>query len=170
MPTPVLHSAAELLRARSDKYIPFAPDCRIADKQEAKWPRFKLVGLKLFALLVPADAVHFPISPEDSIVRGKTGLPFPSLPAFVQSLLDSKNIVDLGDLVDAMNLDEGWAAANGVNVSGEPYPGVRISPLKEWEFLTRTKQSRMGWKYDPKLYATRYRMHNEPDPTTIGRL
>ena len=107
-------------------------------------------------------------------MRGeKTGLPFPSLPAFVQSLLDDVSITsyaDLADLVDAMDLSEEWAAANGVKVSDEPYPRTRYSPRKRWERITRTKQKRMGLKYDPRIYATRYRKHNERDPRMTGWL
>lgn len=123
-----------------------------------------MVGTKLFVLLVPADEVRFAIDKEDSIVRGKTGLPFPSLSAFVQSLLDSKNLLDLEDIIDAMNLDDEWAAANGIGISDQPYPGVQGSPKRAWEKSTRTRQTRMGWKYDPNIYATRYRTHDHRDP------
>ena len=99
----------------------------------SKWPRFKVDGTTLFVLLVPADEVRFAINKEDSIVHGKPGLPFPSLPAFVQSLLDSKN------LIDAMNLDDDCAAVNGVEVSGQPYPEVQISPKEAWEESIRTR-------------------------------
>lgn len=160
----------DLLKARPEKYTPFAPDCRVADEPLSKWPRFKVVGTKLFVLLVAADEVRFAIDQEGSIVRGKTGLPFPSLPAFVQSLLDSKNLLDLEDIIDAMNLGEDWAAGNSVEVSDQPYPGVRMSPKQAWEKSTRTRQSRMGWKYDPKIYATRYRRYKERDPRETGDL
>ena len=96
--------------------MPFAPDCRIADRPERKYPRFTLRSIRLFILLVPAEEVRFAIDDKDSIVRGKTGLLFPSLPAFVQSLLDSKNMLDLADLIDAMNLNEEWATENGVKL------------------------------------------------------
>ena len=66
-----------------------------------------------------------------------------------------------------MNLEEGWAAANGVEVSDQSYPDVQISPKAAWE---RTRQARMGWKYDPKIYATRYRRHGEADPRKTGSL
>ncbi len=114
--------------------------------------------------------MRFAIDQEDSIVRGKSGLPFPSLPALVQSLLDSKNLLNLEDVIDAMNLEEDWAAANGVKISDQSYPGVRVSPKRAWERSTRTRQTRMGWKYDPKIYATRYRTHNERDPRKTGNV
>ena len=120
VPTPSLSKATDLLKHRPQKYVAFAPDCRVADQPLSKRPRFKLGGIKLFVLLVPADEVRFPIDKENGVVRGKTGLPFPSLPAFVQSLLDSKNLFDLEDIIDAMNLDEEWAATNGVKISDQP--------------------------------------------------
>lgn len=170
MPASTLSKATDLLKERSQTYIPFAPDCRAVEEPSSKWPRFKLVDVKLFVLLVPADEVRFAVDGEGSIVRGKTGLPFPSLPAFVQSLVDTKNFVDLEDLIDAMNLPEDWAAANGVEISDKSYPGVRVSPKEVWERSTRTRQTRMGWKYDPKIYATRYRRHKERDPRETGKL
>lgn len=129
---------------------------------------------KPILLLVLARDVHVAIEKEDSIVRGKTGLPFPSLSVFVQSLLDAKDTMNLGDLIDAMNLTEEWAAANGVHVSDEPYdwpyPITEDTPKHHWERLTRTKKIRMGLKYDPIIYATRYRRHNECDPRRTGWL
>jgi len=164
VPASSLSTAKSLLKARPQNYTSFAPDCRVADEQQSKWPRFKVVGVQLFTLLVPADEVRFSIEQENSVVRGKTGLPFPSLPAFVQSLLDSKNLTDLADLIDGMNLDEDWAAKNGVEVSDQPYPEVLASPKWAWEKFTRSRHTNMGWKCDPKIYATRYRKHGDRDP------
>ena len=120
--------------------------------------------------LVPALLVYIAIEKEDSFVRGKTGLPFPSLPMFVQSLLDAKNIMDLGDLVDTMSLSEEWASTNGVYLLDIAYPDAQIPLRSQWERLLRTKQKRMGRKYDPRRYATRYRRHNERDRGKIGWL
>lgn len=163
--------AAALLKTESDKYLPFGPDVRVDPaKPRTKWPRFKLAGLELFILLVPAKEVYFAIDQDAAIVRGKTGLPFPSLPAFVQSPLDSNNALDLEDIIDAMDLSEEWAAENGVIVSDTPFPGIKASPKTHWERITRSKLRRLGKKYDPKIFATRYRMHNDPDPRTTGCL
>ena len=160
-----------MLEKRSDKYTPFKPDVRLDPAEpQTKWPRFKLVGLELFMLLVPASAACFPIDRDDAIIRGKTGLPFPSLPAFVQSLLDSNNALDLEDIIDAMDLSEEWAAQNGVIVSDESYPCIKASPRYHWEQITRSRLRRLGKKYDPKIFKTRYRMHNAPDPRTTGYL
>ncbi|KAL9630490.1 MAG: hypothetical protein Q9164_006386 [Protoblastenia rupestris] len=140
------------------------------NRPTSKWPRFKLVGIKLFILLVPADGVRFAIDQEGSKVRGETGLHFPSLPAFVQSLLDYKNLLSLEDLIGAMNLDEDWATANNVKVSDQSYPEVHISPKYAWEKSTGMRQIRMGCKYDPKIVATRYRRHGGRDPRETGNL
>lgn len=174
IPNAALPKAAELIKTKPELYIPFAPDVRCSlEDPKRKWPRFKVIGLRLFFLLVPADETHFAIEQEGVIVRGKTGLPFPSLPAFVQSYLDNFSIrsyADLADLVDAMDLSEEWAVANCVKVSDEPYPGAISSRRMRWERITRTKQKRMGRKYDPKIFATRYRRHNERDPRKTGWL
>ncbi|KAL8705217.1 MAG: hypothetical protein Q9201_001673 [Fulgogasparrea decipioides] len=162
--------AEALIRNRPDKYIPFAPDCRFLDLQQSRWTRFKCVGLGLFFLLVPAREVCVDIEKEGSIVRGKTGLPFPSLPVFVQSLLDADNIGDLEDLVDAMDLPEEWAVANGVQLSETRYADSEVCPRSQWKWLTRTKQKRMGLKYNPKVYATKYRKHKSRDPGLTGWL
>lgn len=167
----MISQAEAIIRARPDRYIPFAPDVRLEpDNPQCRWPRFKCVGLGLFFLLVPAREVCVAIEEEGSIVRGKTGLPFPSLPIFVRSLIDAENTLDLEDLVDGMNLSEEWAAANGVHISDKTYPDSHISPRSHWERLTRTKQKRMGLKYNPRIYATRYRRHNERDPRKTGWL
>jgi len=160
-----------MIRARPEKYIPFAHDVRWeSDDPICRWTRFKCVGLGLFFLLVPAREVCVAIEKEDSIVRGKTGLPFPSLPVFVQSLLDARMITDLADLIDAMDLSEEWATINGVHVSDKPYPNSTLTPKSLWERFTRTKQKRMGLKYNPRINATRYRRHNERDPRKTGWL
>lgn len=39
---------------------------------------------------------------------GQTGIPFPKLEVFAQSLLDTSNLVDLEDLIDDMNLSTAW--------------------------------------------------------------
>ena len=98
-----------------------------------------------------------------------TGLPFPSLPAFVQSLLDSQNLLNLEGLIDAMNLGEDWAAKN-VKFAGQSYPEVQISPKYAWELSTRTRQTRIGCEYDPKIHVTRYRRHRERDPREVRNL
>lgn len=115
----------------------------MADKPLSQVPHFKFVRIRLSILLVPASEVCLAVDREDSIVHGKTGLPFPSLPVFVQSLLDSKNLVDLEDLIDAMNWGGGCASAHGIQLSDQPYP-AGDPPKLEWEISTRTRQSRMG--------------------------
>lgn len=162
--------AEALIRAKPDIYIPFAPDVRLNPSDKGfHWTRFKCVDLCLFFLLVPAREVCIDIEKKASIVRGKTGLPFPSLPTFVQSLLDSHNLLDLEDIIDAMDLSEEWAAENGVNLPDGSYPGPH-SLKAQWERIARTKQKRMGLKYNPRIYASRYRRHRERDPRETGWL
>ena len=120
-------------KARPEMYLPFATDrqCDLANAQ-SKRPCFKVFGLRLSIWLVPANEVHFVIDTDDAIVRKKTDLPFPSLPALVESLLKSGNILDLEELTDATSLRE--KSDNGVDVSDELYAdGGGASPKDCWE-------------------------------------
>jgi hypothetical protein len=158
VPSPLLQKGKELIQANADRYLPFAPKILNNPAEPiCKYPRFKLTGLQLFFLLVPSEAVHFSFDEPDCIVRGKTGLPLPALKPFVQSLLDSNNLVDLEDAVDGMDIQEEWAAEVNLKLTNHQ--------REWWERIARTKQSRMGGKFDTKYYATRYRYHGDRDPT-----
>jgi hypothetical protein len=151
--------AVALLEARPDCYTRFAVDARIlpSDTLRASFPRFKVVGLRIFFALAPAEALHFPLDAPDAVVCGQqSGLPFPSLPALAQSLLDARNYTDLEDLVDGMDLTAQWAADVGLRISDSPSPRWGRSEREVWEEIVASKQSRMGFKYDPKNYTTRF--------------
>lgn len=115
---------------------------------------------------------------------------------FAQSLLDTCDLVSLTDLVDGMNLSEKWGE-NTLDLSGitdvawmqwnwaqiaayekEQYPDEMINDQtvpaglnrrEVWRKIARGKQHRCGFKYPTELYATRFRAHNSPDPTTLDR-
>lgn len=74
------------------------------------------VGINCLIHLVTADEMRFAIDTWDSIVRGKTGFPIPPLPAFVQSLLDFKDLLNFEDASDATNVDKYKATTNGVEI------------------------------------------------------
>ncbi|EFE30377.1 uncharacterized protein ARB_02749 [Trichophyton benhamiae CBS 112371] len=113
-------------------------------------------------------------------------LPYPKLQAYVQSLLDTKNLGDLEDLVDGMDLSEEWGEQN-LSLEGHAdsnwstkciealradgteelfiFVDPRPTPQREiWQNCVRNKQRRMGWKYPPEIYATRFRRHGSKDP------
>ncbi|ERF72001.1 hypothetical protein EPUS_09367 [Endocarpon pusillum Z07020] len=84
---------------------------------EHQYPRFKFVGLALFFILMTSQAWrHLPCTPEN-IEYSHTGLPYPKLDIFAQSLLDTWTLVDLDHLVDGMNLTLEWGEAN-LNLDG----------------------------------------------------
>lgn len=118
-------------------------------------------------------------------------LPYPKLPGFVQSLLDTKQYVDLCDLIDGQDLSEEWGIEH-LDLSGNSdtkwleclIQGMRddgiediyifidakpVSRLDLWKKYTTTKQTRMGWKYSPEIYATRFRKIGSKDPRTRNR-
>lgn len=119
-------------------------------------------------------------------------LPYPKLSVYMQSLIDTKSFVDLADLVDGMNPPEEWGELN-LNLNGYTDMGwleKRVGALREdgtqdmfifvdsrpvsqrgiWQDIVRSKQRRMGWKYSPERYATRFRKHGSKDPRTAYRL
>jgi hypothetical protein len=154
-----MQQAEALLDARQDTYMRFAPDIRIlaTDALRASFPRFKVIGLRLFIALAPAEAFSLPLAAPGAIVRSeKRRLPLPSLAALTQSLLDTANFADLADLVDGMDLTAEWAAAVGLRLSVDAGLASGRSPREKWESLLATKQKRMGLKYDPKYYKTRF--------------
>jgi hypothetical protein len=80
------------------------------------YPRFKCVGLALFFVLTTSQECHLPCFPEN-FERSSTGIPYPKLSVYAQSLLDTYNLVDLDDLVDGMNLSIEWGDKN-LNLEG----------------------------------------------------
>lgn len=74
---------------------------------EHLYPRFKLVGVALFFLIIPSQYCHISCEPAN-FEFGQTGIPFPKLDVFAQSLLDTCNLIGLDDLIDGMNLSTAW--------------------------------------------------------------
>lgn len=104
----------------------------------------------------------------------------------MQSLVDTKNGVDLEDVIDGMNLSEEWGEQN-LDLGGhtdvkwlEDYAdtlredgrdemfifidSAPVSRHQMWREFVLNKQRRMGWKYPPEIYATRFRRHGSKDP------
>lgn len=119
------------------------------------------------------------------------GLPYPKLPVYVQSAIDSKSLLDLEELVDGMNLAEEWGHReldleghtdtkwledyaqafrdDGVDemfIFVDPTP---VSRKEIWTHAVRNKHRRLGWKYSPETHATRYRKYGSKDPRSVPR-
>lgn len=106
----------------------------------------------------------------------------------MQSLLDTKSGVDLEDLIDGMDLSEEWGEQNldleghtdtewlegiidALQKDGRDEMSIWIDPdpvprRQLWQEFVQNKQRRMGWKYPPEIYATRFRRHGSKDPRT----
>lgn len=116
------------------------------------------------------------------------GLPYPKLPIFVQSVMDARDIVNLADVIDGMDLSEKWGIDNldltyTTDTSWANWANGRIkredpeaifslvstnafNRKATWQKIVQTKQTRGGWKYPKDQYATRFRRHGSTDPTT----
>lgn len=150
------------------------------------FPRFKFVGVRLFFVLMPSHAHHLDVKP-DNIEFSGTGLPYPTLPVYAQSLLDADNGVDLDDLVDGMDLTLEWGEQyldlNGtidgeykwwrtklaLNCSDDQQrPAASFNPAKRRDVWMKavaaeSKKMRQTWKYEPDN-ATRFRKIGSKDP------
>ncbi|KAH9874916.1 hypothetical protein J1614_004404 [Plenodomus biglobosus] len=117
VPTEQLDAAAQLFRDKPEQFEPFQPSAmKRAMGIEDYFPRFKFVGLRLFFILMSSQAHDIPCKPEN-IEYSQMGLPYPKLPIYAQSLLDTRNFIDLVDLIDGMNLTRKWGEEN-LNLEG----------------------------------------------------
>jgi len=150
------------------------------------FPRFKCNGVDLYFIIAPSKDCHFKCEPSN-FQRSSNGLPYPKLDVFVQSLLDTHDMVALCDVVDGTNVSEEWGNEhldligtndmewvewknNIINAQKDTCKlfcqvGTAVHSLREtWEETVRGKEKRMGWKHHKELFATRFRLHSMEDP------
>ncbi|PLB51558.1 hypothetical protein P170DRAFT_461770 [Aspergillus steynii IBT 23096] len=189
VPTEKVSQAVELLKSDPhDKvYQPWKPENFQPGALTHTFPRFKLRGVSLRFQILPSDDCAFNIYDVD---RSPSGLPYPKLESYAQSLLDTQRRVDLTDLIDGMNLTEEWgeehlnldkmtdvAYAKQKNAKilasmlpGEDpfdYPGVpaHARPLREiWQEIDRGKQKRISLELPVEYFATRFFAYGQGDP------
>ena len=107
MPTKLYEKAIDLVRA-NDKFEPFfVVDLDRFTRLRCVYPRFRFIGLDLFFRILPSKVYLLDICP-DNIEWSQGGLPFPKLVHLAQGLLDTREDVDLEDLVDGMKLSKEW--------------------------------------------------------------
>lgn len=115
-------------------------------------------------------------------------LPYPKLHVYAQSLIDTQNGVDLEDLIDGMDLTEEWGEQNldlegdtdsqwaqergeALTADGAKFTVINPNAVPRrqyWQESVRNKKRRLGWKYSPEMYATRFRRHGSKDPRLRG--
>lgn len=193
VPTEKFQEAISLL-----KNDPFSQTCQEETIPAEKimslydtFPRFRRLGVRgLHFRILSSYAAHVPCNPS-SFRRSKMGVPYPKLHHFVQGRIDTRDGVDLADVIDGMDIPEEWAVDNlDLSISRDSrwaewsnerlkraqpdatFSLVSTHPINrkaDWEKLVRSKQTRMGWKYPKEQYATRFRRHGSRDPTTLDR-
>jgi hypothetical protein len=193
VPTEEVTRAAAILRSHDSVYAPFGPSAvKALEGMHYLFPRFKVQGIALFFVITSAQECHIPCRPEN-FERSKTGIPYPKLSVYAQSLLDTNNLVDLDDLIDGMNLSVDWGIDNlqldgnidmewgrwkidklrkaGTSEIGLPlHLEVTQSRRKVWEHAASAKQKRkrQGWKFLEK-HPTRFWHEGQKDPRLRDR-
>jgi hypothetical protein len=157
-----------------------------------KYPRLKHNGVNIFFQLLPSKDFHFDCEPFN-FVRSQKGLPYPKLGIYIQSLIDTHDMVALCDVVDGTDVNEDWGEKN-LDLSGTIDAGwikwkndaIRaqeegswnifclvetqiVSRRKTWEDAVRGKEKRLGFKYPKELFATRFRLRGSKDPWLSNR-
>ncbi|WEW54695.1 hypothetical protein PRK78_000117 [Emydomyces testavorans] len=193
VPTEQLEKAADLFRVRAKSFeLVSRSTLSYTGRIDHLYPRFKLVGLRLFFILMSSQACHLDLKPEN-IEFSATGLPYPTLAVFAQSLLDGKVGVDLDDLVDGMNLTPEWGeehldlegtvdadwiwwkynVAYNLSNKEDERPLWYSNPDNRRDIWMRkvtpeAKKMRQTWKYQPD-YETRFRKIGCKDPRLRDR-
>lgn len=73
--------------------------------------QFKSRGIDHYFFLVPSIDVHIDCDPPN-FTRSLRGLPYPKLDVFIQSCLDTYDMVQLCDVIHGTNVSEGWVEKN----------------------------------------------------------
>ncbi|EPE02258.1 hypothetical protein F503_08570 [Ophiostoma piceae UAMH 11346] len=158
------------------------------------FPRFKSVGINFYFTLFPDKYFHIDCRKPTNLQRSPNGLPYPTLAAFLQSCLETYDRVALADAIDASDVSDEWgqmyldldgtidlawarwknermaaAEAHGFPVLGRATT-VRFEKRALWDLMVTNKGTRRGWTQPPELFATRFRLHNSPNPSKKLRM
>lgn len=191
VPTELVGQAAELLQSE-----PYATQYRLVKP----WPyyspcslihtyhRFKSRGINHYFFLVPSIDMHIDTDPSN-FTRSPRGLPYPKLDVFIQSCLDTYDMLQLCDVIDGTNVSEEWGENNldlegtndvewakEKNKRGEEFGGKwahtlfawegRRNKREMWQSLVRTKEDRLDWTKPKDVFITQHRVIGAPDPWT----
>ncbi|PIG80770.1 hypothetical protein AARAC_010655 [Aspergillus arachidicola] len=179
VPTEKMNQAIQLLKSEpmTKVYQPWEPELFQYGSLAHTFPRFRLRGIALRFQIHPSDDAYFNIYDVD---RSPSGLPYPKLESFAQSLLDTQRRSDLSDLVDGMNFSDEWgeehlnldkttdvayakqqnqkmAAPTAPGEDPLDYHGVPTHPTPPreiWQEAVRGKQKRIGIELPTEYFAT----------------
>ncbi|WEW60956.1 hypothetical protein PRK78_006444 [Emydomyces testavorans] len=190
VPTDMLEKASQIFKSEPhcQTYETCAPNIPQISSLLHTFPRFKIKGVYLYFVILPAEDAHLNCVPSN-IERSQTGLPYPKLSVFAQSLLETYDEVALTDLVDGMNLTEEWGSENldlagttdgsyallkneKIRASVPPTEDTYLLELPRrpgskrtiWERIVSTKERRMGIELPKEHYATRFYARCFGDP------
>ncbi|KAK2764909.1 hypothetical protein FQN54_008606 [Arachnomyces sp. PD_36] len=195
VPTDMVAKTAAIFK--SEPYTQFYETCPPGHVQPFSllhtFPRFKVKETLLRFAIVPSEDCHLTCKPSN-IERSQTGLPYPKLEIFAQSLLETYNEVALTDLIDGMNLTEEWGlryldldGTTDLEWTENKNEKIRSSvPLTEtscflelptasfslrdiWGNLARTKSDRIDSACAEGGFSTRFYPRNQGDPRLLGR-
>ncbi|KAL1891393.1 hypothetical protein Sste5346_007656 [Sporothrix stenoceras] len=160
------------------------------------FPRFKGVGINFYFSLFSDKYFHIDITCREpaNLQCSPNGLPYPTLAALLQSCLETYDRVALADAIDVSDVSDEWgqlhldldgtidltwarwknermaaAEARGFPVMGRATT-VPFEKRALWDLMVTNKDARRGWTQPPELFATRFRLHNSPDPSTQPRI
>ncbi|CAK7227933.1 hypothetical protein SCUCBS95973_006711 [Sporothrix curviconia] len=157
-------------------------------------PRYKTVGIGFYFTLFPDKYFHIDCSVPANLERSANGLPYPTLAALLQSCLETYDRVSLADAVDGSDVSDEWGQAHlyldgtidldwarwknermaEAEARGFPVMGrattARFEKRALWDLMVTNKGGRRGWTQPPELFATRFRLHNSPDPSKRLRI
>ena len=191
VPTELVGQAAELLQSepyatqyRLVKLWPYYSPCSLIHT----YHRFKSRGINHYFFLVPSVDIHIDSDPSN-FTRSPRGLLYPKLDVFIQSCLDTCDMLHLCDVIDGTNVSEEWGennldleGTNNVewakekNKRGEEFGGKWANSLFAWEgrrnkremwlSLVRTKEDRLDWTKPKDVFITQHCVIGAPDPWT----
>jgi hypothetical protein len=185
-----------LLRQNADRFTASQKSLLQPKSLAHTYPHFKQINCRAFFILVPSEDIHLDVR-SLPIQKSSNGLPYPSLSHLVQSFLDRNDMVSLGDIIDGSNVSEEWGIQNldlsgftdvdwatslnrriQINLEEEGVGGFRgclvsvakINTRLLWEKAVGGKTDRLGWTRSRDIFATRFRLHDSPDPWLKPRL
>lgn len=186
VPTKNIRLASEMLQSAQYEEVPDSLPS-VPGTLLHTFPRYRSLISDLHIILVPDADCHI-LCCAENIERSLNNLPYPKLSILVQSFVDTMELVGLQDIIDATNIGHEWAEdsldltgtndvawalnknrlikSSCVNMS-MGVPAATCQRKDIWESALSGKQRRLGWKYPPELFTTRFRPVGSPDPWKV---